>query len=88
MVPVRSELTQPKLPSVLPTRLLSWEANVPSASGPVAAVFPATMVLPRAMVPLLSMPPPWEAELPLIVQSVTVALLTVYRPPPIVAELP
>ena len=48
MVPVRSEPTQPELPSVLPIRLWPWEAKVPNTSGPlVVAVFPATMVLPR-----------------------------------------
>ena len=53
MVPVRSEPTQPELPSVSPIRLLPWEVKVPKASGPlVVAVFPATMVLPRVTVPL------------------------------------
>ena len=52
MVPVRSEPTQPELPSVSPIRLLPWEAKVPNASGPlVPAVFPATMVLPMVTVP-------------------------------------
>ena len=61
MVPVRSEPTQPELPSVSPIRLLPWEAKVPKASGPlVVAVFSATMVLVSVAVlpPLLYRPPP------------------------------
>ena len=51
MVPVRSEPTQPELPSVSPIRLCPREAKVPTASGPlVVAVFPATIVLPRVTV--------------------------------------
>ena len=47
MVPVRSELTQPLLPSVLPTRLYPSEAKVPTTSGPlVVAELSATIVLP------------------------------------------
>ena len=82
MVPVRSEPTQPVLPSVLPIRLWPREAKVPNASGPlVVAVFPATMVLPRVTVPLaLYKPPPSpSAELPLTVQ-----LVSVVAPPDVV----
>ena len=91
MVPVRSEATQPELPLVSPIRLLPREAKVPRTSGPlVAAVFAATMVLPRVTVPLeLSTPPPSVAELPLTVQSVSVVVPEeLPRPPPSVAELP
>ena len=35
MVPVRSEATQPELPSVSPIRLFPWEAKVPKTSGPL-----------------------------------------------------
>ena len=73
MVPVRSEPTQPELPSVSPIRLLPLEAKVPRASGPlVLAVFTATRVLPRVAVPTLYRPPPLLAELPLMVQLVSV----------------
>ena len=45
-MPVRSELIQPLLPSVAPIRLVPREAKLPRASGPpVAALFPATIVL-------------------------------------------
>ena len=97
MVPVRSEPTQPELPSVSPIRLLPWEAKVPNASGPlVVAVFPATMVLPsghRAVTSLSRPPPLLAAELPLTVQLVSVVVPPLvsrwYRPPPFtVAELP
>ena len=55
MVPVRSEPTQPELPSVSPIRLLPWEVKVPETHrAAVPAVFPATMVLPRVTV----LPPP------------------------------
>ena len=47
MVPVRSEPTQPELPSVLPIRLWPWDVKVPKASGRIGrCVFPATIVLP------------------------------------------
>ena len=62
MVPVRSEPTQPELPSVSPIRLLPWEANVAdvTSGAAVVAVFPATIVLPsvdRAVVALYRPPP-------------------------------
>ncbi len=68
-MPVRSELTQPVLPSVSPIKLFPCEAKVPRASGPlVLAVLSATMVLPMVTVPLtLSMPPPLAAVLSAIV---------------------
>ena len=49
LVPVKSEPTQPELPSVSPIRLLPWEpqADAPYTSGvPTLSVLPATMVLP------------------------------------------
>ena len=78
MVPVRSEPTQPELPSVLPIRLWPREVKVPKTSGPlVVAVFPATMVLPmvdRAADVLYRPPPLSPAELPLTVQLVSVVV--------------
>ena len=96
MVPVRSEPTQPVLPSVSPIRLLPWEATVPKASGPlVLAVFPATMVLPSVTVlpDVMSRPPPLSPqELPLMVQSVNVSTLLELPlkmpPPPVKQVLP
>ena len=51
MVPVRSEPTQPLLPSVSPIRLLPWEVMPPATSGPLGAVLPAMIVLPSVVVP-------------------------------------
>ena len=84
MVPVRSELIQPELPSVSPIRLLPCEVNVPRTSGPLAVpVFWTTRVLPMVTVPLtLSMPPPLAAVLPAIVSSRAVRPATTRRPPP------
>src|SRR5436190_1471580 len=95
MAPVRSEATQPLLPSVLPMRLLPREVTTvaPKTSGPDVAVFPATIVfVSLAVLPdWLKTPPPLRlVELLLLVHVVEVAvprLLT--RPPlPLVAELP
>ena len=53
MVPVRSEPTQPELPSVSPIRLWPWEVKVSERHRArwSVAVFPATMVLPMVTVP-------------------------------------
>src|SRR5262245_40389385 len=50
-VPVRSDATQPLLPSVTPIRLWPPDVTVPNASGPLGAVLLATMVL-RMLMPL------------------------------------
>ena len=76
-MPVRSEPTQPVLPSISPIRLVPCEVKVPRASGPlVVAVFPATIVLPmvRVVPGSLAMPPPEEALLPVIVSSTAVSV--------------
>src|ERR1700678_2934728 len=60
-VPVRSELTQPLLPSVAPMRLFPCEVTALLTLGPELAEFPATMESPIVRVyplPLLSMAPP------------------------------
>ena len=99
MVPVRSEVPQPLLPSVSPIRLFPREAKVPTASGLVVLpVFTATMVLPMFTVLLASLPtppPPVVAELALTVQLISVAMpacedepVRLYIPPPVAAELP
>ena len=81
MVPVRSEPTQPELPSVSPIRLLPWDVkDVPAfskASGPLpVAVFPATIELATFIVPArrYSPPPLPVVELPLTVQLVSVVV--------------
>ena len=77
MVPVRSEPTQPELPSVSPIRLLPWEVKVPNDVGPaVVAVFAghdgvADVAVPRSLYRPPPLPP---AELPLTVQLVSVAV--------------
>ena len=88
-MPVRSELTQPELPSVAPIRLLPREVKAARGVGPaVLAVFPgddrvaqvhrgrAASVEQAAAI--------LTAELPLTVQLVSVALAVdvEYRPPP------
>ncbi len=88
-MPVRSEATQPLLPSVLPTRLWPCEVKVPETSAPVPAVLPATIVLPSVAVPVLTRPPPVLAELALTVQLMSVTVPALVRPPPLLlAELP
>src|SRR5262249_31043565 len=86
MVPVRSVLTQPVLPSVLPMRLWPRDVMLPPVrrtSGPLllAAVFPATIVLPKTGLdpPDINRPPPpvlgpsnLVGESPLTVQLVSV----------------
>ena len=93
MVPVRSEPSQPELPSVSPIRLKPREPKVPNTSGPLpVAEFTATMVLRIWTVPFaLNIPPPRAALLALIVQLVSEVAPSgpVYRPPPLaVAVLP
>ena len=93
-MPVRSESTQPELPSITSIRLLPSEAKIPTASGPPSVpVFAATIVLPMLTTLLsLSMPPPsTPAELPLRVQLVSAVVLSdsLSTPPPFAeAELP
>ena len=80
MVPVRSEPTQPELPSVLPIRLLPWEATVSEGIGPAGGgrVPRHDRVAERRPVP----PRRWctgrrrcrWAELPLTVQLVSVVV--------------
>ena len=88
LVPVRSELTQPELPSVLPIRLWPWESKVPRTSGPLVvtafAGHDGVAERDRARSTLYRPPPPSVAELPLTVQSVSVVVLPplVQRPPP------
>ena len=81
MVPVRSEPTQPELPSVLPIRLLPWEAMVPRASGPRGGRVPCHDGVAeghRAVVCRCTRPPPLSpAELPLTVQLVSVVVPSV-----------
>src|SRR5438094_925209 len=77
-------------PSFLPIRLKPCEVKVPLTSGtgdPV--VFKATMLLLIFTAPwLLTMPPPFVAELPLIVLLVTFTVPLFSMPPPvIIAEL-
>ena len=76
------------LPAGLPIRLWLLLLKVPNTSGkPDESAFPATIVLLRLAVPVLSMPPANVALLAVIVLLLTVRVPRFRMPPPRLAML-